>query len=80
MTTTRLSAAKVLGNERFGPTPEFPLEKLPTLKQVLERFLDSANIYRTDVAVRLTSEELHTLWVKFNVFQIWSMKPLENCM
>ena len=60
---------KYILDECFKPLEEFPLGKLPTLKQVLERCLYFKD-YRKDSVQREVSEELFNLWVNYNVYPI----------
>ena len=66
---TRKQCDKVIGNEKFVPIDEFLLEKLPTLKNVLERCLYYKN-YLTDKTLTTVSKELFNLWIKYNVYPI----------
>ena len=66
---TRKQSDKVIGNEKFTPIDAFPLGKLPTLKNVLDRCLYHKN-YITDKTLTIVSEELFNFWIKYNVYPI----------
>ena len=53
---TRKQCDKVIGNEKFVPIDGFPLGKLPTLKNVIDRCLYYKN-YLTDKTLITVSEE-----------------------
>ena len=60
MHRTRKQSDKVKGNEKFTPIDAFPLGKLPTLKNVLNRCLYHKN-YLTDKTLTIVSEEIFNL-------------------
>ena len=66
---TRKQCDKVIGNEKFVPIDGFPLGKLPTLKNVIDRCLYYKN-YLTDKTLTTVSEELFDRWIKYNVYAI----------
>ena len=55
--STRKTANKYIVDECFKPLQKFPFGKLPTLKQVLERYLYFKD-YRKDSVLRDVSVEL----------------------
>ena len=63
---TRKQSDKVVGNEKFTPIDAFPLGKLATLKNVIDRCSYRKN-YLTDKTLAIVSEELFNLWIKNNV-------------
>ena len=66
---TRQITDKVIGNEKFVPIDGFPVGKLPTLKNVIDRCLYYRN-YLTDKTLTTVSEEVFKLWIKYNVYPI----------
>ena len=66
---TRQITDKVIGNEKFVPIDGFPLGKLPTLKNMIDRCLYYRN-YLTDKTLTTVSEEVFKLWIKYNVYPI----------
>ena len=66
---TRQVTIKIFGKKRFVPTEKFPLGKLPTLKEVIDRCLTFKD-YKTDEIIKAVSEEFHNLWITYNVFSI----------
>ena len=60
---------KYILDECFKPLEEFPLGKLPTLKQVLERCLYFKD-YRKDSVQREVSGEVFNLWVNYKHYVI----------
>ena len=69
MHRTRKQSEKVKGNEKFTPIDAFPLGKLPTLKNVIDRCLYHKNCL-TDKTLTIVSDELFNLWIKYNVYAI----------
>ena len=65
---TRNSVSKFLINECYKVSEEFP-PRLPTLKQVLERYLFFKED-RTENVQREVNEEVYNLWIKYNVYPI----------
>ena len=67
MHRTRKQSDKVKGNEKFTPIDAFPLEKLPTLKNVIDRCLIKRNgkkKYKSDIHNFLEKSK-----ILFDVFQ-----------
>ena len=60
---TRNSTDKILEKKRFL------LGKLPTLKEIIGRCLTFRD-YKTDGITKSLIEELHNLWITYNVYPI----------
>ena len=71
MTTarTRNATDKIFGKELFAPIEKFPSGKPPTLKEVIGKYLTFKD-NKTDEIIKAVSEELHNLWITYNVYPI----------
>ena len=66
---TRNATDKFFGKEWFAPIKKFSLGKLPILKEVIGRYLTFKD-YKFLKIIKSVSEELHNLWITYNVYPI----------
>ena len=63
MSCTRKSVEKTIDKEKFVPIDAFPLGKLPTLMEIVERHL-SFEDFNTENTLTAVSTELYELLIK----------------